>query len=123
MSLNYLNAFFKRSSPSFTVSSGQPMFIRKKPSPSGPKSMPLFKPIFASWSSFSGFARGITLLPGNQARVRRSFPGVSSLSRVILPGGTDRQTGCFFEVANHFVEPSISELVGRLQGDMSEDIT
>ena len=52
MSLNYLNAFFKRSSPSFTVSSGQPMFIRKKPSPSGPKSMPLFKPIFASWSSF-----------------------------------------------------------------------
>lgn len=50
---NYLNAFFKRSSPSFTVSSGQPMFMRKKPSPSGPKSVPLFKPSFASWSSFS----------------------------------------------------------------------
>ena len=40
-----------RRSPSRTVSRFVPMFIRMKPSPSGPKSVPLFRPTFASYIS------------------------------------------------------------------------
>ena len=39
---------------------------------------------------FPEFSRGITLSPGNQARVKKSLPGVSFLLRVTLPGEIDR---------------------------------
>lgn len=86
----YLNVLFKRSKPSFTVASGHPIFMRKNPSPSGPKSVPLFKPSLASWSSFPEVVYGIIRYLGNLARGGMSLPVESSSRQEVLGVKIDR---------------------------------